>query len=75
MYRFYLKAAEADEEVETRAKYLAGLQLSDPVRLCYWPSTVAAALVILASLQGNDASPQQVLDVRANITSNYIEQS
>ncbi|PRQ41018.1 putative cyclin [Rosa chinensis] len=59
---FYLKAAEADEEVETRAKYLAGLQLSDPVQLCYWPSTVAAALVILASLQGNDASPQQVLD-------------
>ncbi|KAM5566939.1 cyclin-SDS [Rosa sericea] len=59
---FYLKAAEADEEVETRAKYLAGLQLLDPVQLCYWPSTVAAALVILASLEGNDASRQQVLE-------------
>lgn len=59
---FYLKAAEADEEVEARAKYLAVLQLSDPVQLCYWPSTVAAALVILASLEGNDASRQQVIE-------------
>ncbi|KAL6222886.1 hypothetical protein ACLB2K_006276 [Fragaria x ananassa] len=49
--RFYL---QADEEVETRAKYLAMLQLSDPGQLCYWPSIVAASLVLLASLEGND---------------------
>ncbi|KAL6186984.1 hypothetical protein ACLB2K_043100 [Fragaria x ananassa] len=59
---FYLQAAEADEKVETRAKYLAMLQLSDPGQLCYWPSTVAAAVVMLASLEGNDASRQQVMD-------------
>ena len=73
MYRFYLQAAEADEEVEARAKYLAMLQLSDPGQLCYWPSTVAASIVILASLEGNDESRQQVMDVRTNITSNYIK--
>ncbi|XP_050373883.1 cyclin-SDS [Argentina anserina] len=60
---FYLQAAEADEEVETRAKYLAMLQLTDPGQLCYWPSTVAAAVVILASLEGDDASRQQVMDI------------
>lgn len=49
--RFYLKAAEADAEVEKKANYLAVLALSDHEQLCFWPSTVAAAIVILASIE------------------------
>ncbi|KAL6295281.1 hypothetical protein ACE6H2_003423 [Prunus campanulata] len=60
---FYLRAARADAQVEKRAKYLAVLQMSDHVQLRYWPSTVAAALVILASLEGNhEASRQRVIE-------------
>lgn len=63
-YRFYLKAARADEEVEKRAKYLAVLLLTDQVQMYYLPSTVAAAVVILASLEGNHDSPiQRVMEV------------
>ncbi|XP_057539224.1 cyclin-SDS-like [Amaranthus tricolor] len=46
---FYLKAAAADEEMERKAKYLAGLSLLDCRHLRFWPSTVAAALVLLVS--------------------------
>ncbi|MCL7042510.1 hypothetical protein MKW94_029568 [Papaver nudicaule] len=56
---FYLKAARADEEMEDRAKYLAVLSLMDPDLLCYWPSTVAAGLVILSALVSNDDSACQ----------------
>ncbi|KAF3432085.1 hypothetical protein FNV43_RR26824 [Rhamnella rubrinervis] len=60
---FYLKAFGGDEELEKRAKCLALLQMSDHVQLCFWPSTVAAALVILASLEGDDnASRQRVIE-------------
>nr|DAD32282.1 TPA_asm: hypothetical protein HUJ06_011133 [Nelumbo nucifera] len=60
---FYLKAASADEEVERRAKYLALLSLLDHEQLCYWPSTVAAGLVILACLAANrDSSCQCVME-------------
>ncbi|CAL8097738.1 unnamed protein product [Prunus armeniaca] len=60
---FYLRAARADAQGEKRAKYLAVLQMSDHVQLRYWPSTVAAALVILASLEGNhEASRQRVIE-------------
>ncbi|CAN6727911.1 unnamed protein product [Malus baccata var. baccata] len=60
---FYLKAARADGQVEKRAKYLAVLQMQDHGQLRYWPSTVAAALVILASLEGNrDVSRQRVIE-------------
>ncbi|KAM7487797.1 hypothetical protein LguiB_025281 [Lonicera macranthoides] len=51
---FYLKAAKADEVVEKTAKYLAVLALLGHEQLCYWPSTVAAGLVILASLAANE---------------------
>ncbi|KAL8535852.1 hypothetical protein ACS0TY_011479 [Phlomoides rotata] len=46
---FYLKAARANENVEKTAKYLALLTLMGHQQLCFWPSTVASALVILAS--------------------------
>ncbi|KAI4385889.1 hypothetical protein MLD38_003877 [Melastoma candidum] len=47
---FYLKAAKADARVNKRVMDLAKLALLDHEQLYYWPSTVAAALVILASL-------------------------
>ncbi|XAR63692.1 hypothetical protein NMG60_11023721 [Bertholletia excelsa] len=59
---FYLKAAKANEEVEKTSKYLAVLALLGHEQLCYWPSTVAAGLVIIASLAGNqDASCHHVM--------------
>ncbi|XP_052111704.1 cyclin-SDS [Arachis duranensis] len=48
---FYLKAAKANAAVERRVKSLAVLVLSAEEQLCYWPSTVAAAIVILACLE------------------------
>ncbi|KAI3982864.1 hypothetical protein MKX01_010347 [Papaver californicum] len=53
---FYLKAARADEEMEDKVKYLAVLSLMDPELLCYWPSVVAAGLVILSVLASNQDS-------------------
>lgn len=62
--RFYLKAAKADEDVEKLAKYLAVLSLLDHERLSFWPSTVAAGLVILASLAtDHDSSCNWVMEV------------
>ncbi|MQL78935.1 hypothetical protein Taro_011359 [Colocasia esculenta] len=60
---FYLKAAKADETVENLAKYLAVLSLPDHERLSFWPSTVAAGLVILASLAtDHDSSCNWVME-------------
>ncbi|KAF8370217.1 hypothetical protein HHK36_031748 [Tetracentron sinense] len=60
---FYLKAARADANMEKTAKYLAMLSLMDHERPCYWPSTIAAGLVILASLAANhDDSCQWVME-------------
>ncbi|KAL5721937.1 hypothetical protein ACHQM5_005519 [Ranunculus cassubicifolius] len=56
---FYLRAAKANAEVEKRTKYLAVLSLLSHERLWYWPSTVAAGLVILASLASNQESSCQ----------------
>ncbi|KAK8993648.1 hypothetical protein V6N11_007875 [Hibiscus sabdariffa] len=50
---FYLKAAKADADVEKSAKYLAVLALSDHELLRYWPSTVAAGVVTMASMDRN----------------------
>ncbi|GAV86174.1 Cyclin_N domain-containing protein/Cyclin_C domain-containing protein, partial [Cephalotus follicularis] len=61
---YYLKAAKADADVEKRAKYLAMLTLPDHEHLCYWSSTVAAGLVILACLESNrDGTYQQVIEI------------
>ncbi|XP_059308842.1 cyclin-SDS [Lycium ferocissimum] len=50
---FYLKAARAAEYVERTTKYLAVLALLGHEHLCYRPSTVASALVILALSAAN----------------------
>ncbi|PPS08313.1 hypothetical protein GOBAR_AA12333 [Gossypium barbadense] len=47
---FCLKAAKDDAKVEQRAKYLAVLALSDHDQLRYWPSTVAAGIVVMTSI-------------------------
>ncbi|KAJ0094918.1 hypothetical protein Patl1_15593 [Pistacia atlantica] len=61
---FYLEAAGADAELERMAKYLAVLALSDHEQLSYWPSTVAAGLVILASLESRgESSYQKVIEI------------
>ncbi|KAF8040089.1 hypothetical protein BT93_B2342 [Corymbia citriodora subsp. variegata] len=56
---FYSRAARADARVIKRAINLAALALLDHEQLSYWPSTVAAALVILASVE--DASCKLVM--------------
>ncbi|KAK4400116.1 Cyclin-SDS-like [Sesamum angolense] len=64
--RFYLKAARANEDVEKTAKYLAVLTLMGRQQLCYCPSTVAAGLVIVASVATNqDASCHLVATIHA----------
>ncbi|MCD7466576.1 hypothetical protein HAX54_003411 [Datura stramonium] len=50
---FYLKAARAAEYMERTTKYLAVLALLGHEHLCYRPSTVASALVILALSAAN----------------------
>ncbi|KAK2998782.1 hypothetical protein RJ639_024346 [Escallonia herrerae] len=64
--RYYLKAARADDKMENTAKYLAVLAVQGHEQLRYWPSTVAAGLVILASLSANQgASWHQVAETHA----------
>ncbi|KAL2347804.1 hypothetical protein Fmac_001804 [Flemingia macrophylla] len=62
--RFYLKAANADAVVEKRVEYLAVLALSGLEQICYWPSTVAAAIVILACLEVNQNALKVMRDPR-----------
>ncbi|XP_062109825.1 cyclin-SDS [Humulus lupulus] len=70
---FYLKAAAADEEVEKRAKYLAALLLPDRVQMYFMPSTVAAAVVILACLESSsDLSIQRVIETHIRTECNDL---
>ncbi|KAL2518662.1 Cyclin-SDS [Abeliophyllum distichum] len=63
---FYLKAARANEQVKRIARYLAILALLGHQQLCYWPSTVAAGLAILASVATNqDASCRLLTESQA----------
>ncbi|KAL1568643.1 cyclin-SDS-like [Salvia divinorum] len=63
---FYLKAAKANENVEKTAKYLAVLTLMGHQKLSYWPSTVAAGLVTIASIATDqDASCHWVTKINA----------
>jgi hypothetical protein len=62
-YSFYLKAANADAVVEKRVTCLALLALAGPSQLCYWPSTIAAAVVILACLELNQKASHKVIGV------------
>ncbi|XP_047332901.1 cyclin-SDS-like [Impatiens glandulifera] len=64
---FYLKAAKANEEVEKNVMGLSVLALLGHERLSFWPSTVAAGLVILASMAANkDAFSQRVIETHVN---------
>ncbi|KAG9131704.1 hypothetical protein Leryth_009453 [Lithospermum erythrorhizon] len=45
---FYLKAAKANDAVGKTVRYLATLAMLGHEQMCYWPSTVAASLVIIA---------------------------
>ncbi|KAE8662629.1 Cyclin-SDS-like [Hibiscus syriacus] len=70
---FYLKAAKADAEVEKRAKYLAVVALLDHKQLRYWPSTVAAAIVIMASMDANQhGSYHQVIEIHMRTKDNDL---
>ncbi|XP_011021745.1 PREDICTED: cyclin-SDS [Populus euphratica] len=72
---FYLKAMKAGALVEKRARYLAVLALSDLEQLRHWPSTVAATLVILASLESNEiASYGRVIEVHVRTNENDLHQ-
>ncbi|ANM60248.1 Cyclin family protein [Arabidopsis thaliana] len=72
-FLFYLKAARANPEVERKAKSLAVTSLSDQTQLCFWPSTVAAALVVLACIEHNKISAyQRVIKVHVRTTDNEL---
>ncbi|XP_002527530.2 cyclin-SDS isoform X1 [Ricinus communis] len=72
---FYLKAARADAAIEKRARYLARLALSDHEHLRHWPSTVAAGLVIMASLQSEQIeSYQRVIEVHIRTKENDLHE-
>ncbi|PIN24979.1 hypothetical protein CDL12_02288 [Handroanthus impetiginosus] len=70
---FYLKAAKANENVARTTKYLAVLTLMGHQQLTYWPSTVAAGLVILASIATHqDASCQLITAIHAKQKDNDL---
>ncbi|CAH2037650.1 unnamed protein product [Thlaspi arvense] len=70
---FYLKAARANPEVERKAKSLAVTSLSDHTQLCFWPSTVAAGLVVLACIEHNKISAyQRVIKVHVRTKDNDL---
>ncbi|KAJ0247984.1 Cyclin-SDS [Hirschfeldia incana] len=70
---FYLKAARANPEVERVAKSLAVSSLADHTQLCFWPSSVAAGLVVLACIKHNKISAyQRVIKVHARTKDNDL---
>ncbi|WOK93171.1 cyclin-SDS-like [Canna indica] len=61
--RFYLKAAKADGNVQKLSTHWATLSLLDHQRLSFRPSTLAAAIVILAcSATKNEQSVRMVME-------------
>ncbi|KAL3502092.1 hypothetical protein ACH5RR_036541 [Cinchona calisaya] len=72
---FYLKAARASEKLEKTVKYLAVVALLGHEQLCYWPSTVAAGLVILSSVAANqEASCSSVTETHARIKDDHLSE-
>ncbi|KAG2319868.1 hypothetical protein Bca52824_013081 [Brassica carinata] len=70
---FYLKAARANPEVERVAKSLAVASLADHTQLCFWPSSVAAGLVVLACIKHNKISAyQRVIKVHVRTKDNDL---
>ncbi|KAJ3702981.1 hypothetical protein LUZ61_006686 [Rhynchospora tenuis] len=60
---FYLKAAMVGPEVQEQTRLLAVLSLMDHTRLSFWPSTLAAGIVILACLStGHDHLSSLVME-------------
>ncbi|OWM70489.1 cyclin-SDS isoform X2 [Punica granatum] len=57
---FYLKAERADHQLNKRVKDLGEVALLDHELLCFWPSTIAASLVILACCE-DAAAAQRVI--------------
>ncbi|CAN6466757.1 unnamed protein product [Victoria cruziana] len=73
---FYLKAAKADEELERHVKVLAISSLSHHEMLYFWPSTVAAGLVVQAcSAKGQRSAVERVFEthVRSKEDLNDLE--
>ncbi|CAN7134231.1 unnamed protein product, partial [Brassica rapa subsp. narinosa] len=72
---FYLKAARANREVERVAKSFAVASLSDHTQLCFWPSSVAAGLVVLACIKHNKISAyQRVVKVHVRTKDNDLHE-
>ncbi|KAK8488653.1 hypothetical protein V6N12_041711 [Hibiscus sabdariffa] len=61
--------AKADADVEKSAKYLAVLALSDHEQLRYWPSTVAAGVVTMAS---KDRNQHGVIEIHMRTKDNEL---
>ncbi|KAL8160158.1 hypothetical protein V2J09_001695 [Rumex salicifolius] len=63
-FQFYLKAAAADREMESLAEKLAEIAMFDHKLLQFWPSSIAAGIVMLVCLAANrDQSCQRVMEV------------
>ncbi|XP_018449541.2 cyclin-SDS-like [Raphanus sativus] len=72
---FYLKAARANPEVERVAKSFAVTSLADHTQLCFWPSSVAAGLVVLACIKHNKISAyQRVVKVHVRTKDNDLHE-
>ncbi|KAJ7942852.1 cyclin-SDS [Quillaja saponaria] len=71
---FYLKAARADAVMEKRVMYLAVLALSAHEQLSYWPSTVAAAIVALASLKANQDALHRVIGTHVRSKDEHLHE-
>ncbi|KAL0697757.1 hypothetical protein Bca4012_053879 [Brassica carinata] len=65
--------ARANPEVERVAKSLAVASLADHTQLCFWPSSVAAGLVVLACIKHNKISAyQRVIKVHVRTKDNDL---
>ncbi|CAH8388929.1 unnamed protein product [Eruca vesicaria subsp. sativa] len=72
---FYLKAARASPEIERVAKSFAVTSLADHTQLCFWPSSVAAGLVVLACIKHNKISAyQRVVKVHVRTKDNDLHE-
>ncbi|CAI9096804.1 OLC1v1033023C1 [Oldenlandia corymbosa var. corymbosa] len=70
---FYLRAAKASEKVEKTVNYIAVLALLGHEQLCFWPSTVAAGLVILASIAAKqEASCYNIRQIHARMKEDHL---
>ncbi|KAL8161195.1 hypothetical protein V2J09_012684 [Rumex salicifolius] len=72
-FLFYLKAADTKEEVKRLANHLAELAMYDHRLIQFWPSSLAAGIVMLASLAAKrDESCLHVIEVTASLFIHFI---